>query len=151
MNERIKKVRKKLGLSQEEFANRIGLNSKATISLIEKGTSSITERFIKQVCTEFKVNEYWLRSGNGDIFLQPSENNIADLINEQGLSPIIEEILKAYFRIDKEEREMIFDGILEKIKTRNTNSQISDYRADLHEQIDKQLDEAEKRDILTGA
>jgi transcriptional regulator with XRE-family HTH domain len=66
VNERIKILRKKLGMTQEEFGNRIGL-SKSGISNIEKGTRGISERHIKLICTMFNTNESWLRTGEDSI------------------------------------------------------------------------------------
>lgn len=62
INERIKELRLKLGMSQEEFGNRIGL-SKSGISNIENGTRGVRERHIKLICSMFNVSEVWLKTG----------------------------------------------------------------------------------------
>lgn len=74
MNERIKKLRKELNLTLEKFGERLGIQ-KATLSKIENGTVSITERNIAAICREFNVNENWLRTGEGDIHIQISEED----------------------------------------------------------------------------
>lgn len=63
-NERIKLLREHLDLSQEAFGEAIGL-VKSSISNIEKGTRNVTDKHIKLICNEFKVNEEWLRTGAG--------------------------------------------------------------------------------------
>lgn len=75
MNERIKAIRKSfsIDLSQEAFGNRIGL-TKAAISKIESGVSNPSEQTILSICREFNVNEEWLRTGNGEMFNQLSED-----------------------------------------------------------------------------
>lgn len=65
INKRVKEVRKKLNLSQEEFGNKIGL-SKSGISNIEKGTRNVTSKHVKLICTIFNVNELWLTTGIDD-------------------------------------------------------------------------------------
>ncbi|MDE6365192.1 MAG: helix-turn-helix domain-containing protein, partial [Lachnospiraceae bacterium] len=65
MNERIKELRKELNLTLEKFGERLGIQ-KATLSKIENGTVSITERNIAAICREVNVNENWLRTGEGD-------------------------------------------------------------------------------------
>ena len=65
INERVKEVRKRLNLSQEEFGNRIGL-SKSGISNIEKGTRNVTSKHIKLIGAVFNINESWLMTGEPD-------------------------------------------------------------------------------------
>ena len=71
MNSRIAQVRKSQKISQDEFAKRLGL-TKNFISLIETGGRSPSERTILDICREFNVNEYWLRTGEGEMFRQKS-------------------------------------------------------------------------------
>lgn len=69
MNERIKLLRKTLGLSGEKFGEKIGIK-KVAISQIETGKQGVTEQTLKSICREFNVNEEWLRNGTGEIFIQ---------------------------------------------------------------------------------
>ena len=71
MNERIKQLRKELGLTLEEFGERIGLR-KSSLSQIENGVNGVTEQLIKSICREFNVREEWLRTGEGEMFVQMS-------------------------------------------------------------------------------
>lgn len=64
MNNRIKEIRKKLGLSQEEFGKRLRV-TKTSISKIEAGINNPSDQTIKLICSEFNVNEEWLRTGEG--------------------------------------------------------------------------------------
>jgi DNA-binding XRE family transcriptional regulator len=67
MIERLRAVRKKLGLNQWDFAKQIGL-TQTTISMIEVGSTALTEKNIKLICVTFNVNEHWLRTGQGEMF-----------------------------------------------------------------------------------
>ena len=73
MNERIKALRKVLGMSQDIFAEKLGL-TKNYISLIENGNRNLSEQSVKVLCKEFNVNEEWLRNGTGEMFLPVDRN-----------------------------------------------------------------------------
>ena len=64
MNERIKLVRKKANLSQEAFGERLMIG-KTSISKLERGENNPSDQTIKLLCSEFGVNEDWLRTGAG--------------------------------------------------------------------------------------
>lgn len=74
MNERLKKIRLFNKLSQEEFGKRIGIESRAHISSLEKGNRNITDRIINDVCREFNVNEDWFRYGTGEMTQKLTKN-----------------------------------------------------------------------------
>lgn len=67
MNERIKELRKALNLTQAEFGARIGVKAN-TITNYETGTRSPSDAVILSICREFNVNQYWLETGNGEMF-----------------------------------------------------------------------------------
>ena len=64
MNERLKLLRKNLGLSQEAFGTRLGVTGPG-ISKIESGDRNLTEQMTLSIIREFNVNEDWLRNGTG--------------------------------------------------------------------------------------
>lgn len=92
MNFRIRELRKALGLSQKVFAERIGLKQNA-ISYMEKNGSTITEQNIKAICSQFFVNEEWLRTGFGKMFLEidRKQKEFFDIFDE--LSPYLQDYL----------------------------------------------------------
>lgn len=67
MNTRIQQIRKTVGMTQDEFAEKIGL-SKNFVWMIEKGERIPSERTIKDICRTFKVNYTWLVHGSGEMF-----------------------------------------------------------------------------------
>lgn len=67
MNNRIKLLRKTLGLTQENFAQKIGI-TKSSVSLLESGQNKASSQTIYILCKEFNVNEKWLRNGTGEMF-----------------------------------------------------------------------------------
>lgn len=112
MNARIKELRKTLNLSQKDFAKKIGLKQNA-ISYMEKVGSTVTEQNIKTICSQFGVNEVWLRTGNGKMFLenQKKQKEFFDIFNE--LSPALQnyliktakDLLDTQSEIQKEEQK----------------------------------------------
>ena len=74
-NERIKKVRKSLGLTLEKFGERIGLK-KSAVSLIENGKNSVTDANVKAICREFGVDYIWLTTGDGEMFVDTDDDFI---------------------------------------------------------------------------
>lgn len=72
MNERLKKLRKVLDLTQQKFADRLGVK-RNTVGQWECGINSLTEQVITSICREFNVSENWLRTGEGEMFEQMTE------------------------------------------------------------------------------
>lgn len=88
MNNRIKQLRKKLNLTQQEFANRLGLK-RNSVANYETGRNTPIDPIITSICREFNVNEDWLRNGTGgtDNMFVPEDaiylQNIGKLGNEK--------------------------------------------------------------------
>ena len=72
-NERVKEVRKTLGLTLEKFGDRLGIK-KAAVSKIEKGENSLTDANIKAICREFSVDYMWLTTGEGEMFVETDDD-----------------------------------------------------------------------------
>jgi transcriptional regulator with XRE-family HTH domain len=66
--ERIKEIRTRMGLSQVEFSERIFV-SKSFYGDIEIGKKKVNDRIIFIVCKQFNVNEDWVRTGKGEMFI----------------------------------------------------------------------------------
>lgn len=80
MNERLKKLRKALDLTQQEFADRIG-SKRNTIAKYETDINVPSAAVISLICREFNVNEEWLRNGTGEMFIeQTPDEEIATFV-----------------------------------------------------------------------
>lgn len=75
MKERLKEIRKSNpnGKTQEAFANYLEI-SKENISSYESGRRNPSDAFIKLVCEKCNVNENWLRTGNGEMFMPETKD-----------------------------------------------------------------------------
>ena len=71
IGERIKKVRKELNLTQQDFAERIGATQN-TMTRYENGKINPSSAAITLICRTFHVNETWLREGTGPMLTQPT-------------------------------------------------------------------------------
>ncbi|NPV89242.1 MAG: helix-turn-helix transcriptional regulator [Firmicutes bacterium] len=68
ISKRLKAIRLDYGLSQVDFAKRIGITN-AYVSKIEKGKTIPSEALIRLICKEFKINELWLKNGESPVYL----------------------------------------------------------------------------------
>ena len=92
MKNRMKDLRKTLGLTQQQFADKIGIK-RNTIAQYETGRNEPITPIINYICREFNVNEKWLRNGEGEMFLtqpqsqlQPQETDITKFAGEMLLN-----------------------------------------------------------------
>lgn len=72
IGERIKKLRKHLDLTQQKFGERIGIKGN-TVAQYELGRNEPIDAVLSLLCKEFNVNENWLRTGEGEMFEQLTE------------------------------------------------------------------------------
>ena len=84
-NERIKEVRKTLGLTLDKFGERVGMK-KSSLSQVENCTNAVSGQLRTAVCREFHVREEWLRTGEGEMFEDRTPDQAivdfaADLVN----------------------------------------------------------------------
>nr|DAW92457.1 MAG TPA: helix-turn-helix domain protein [Caudoviricetes sp.] len=86
MNERIRELREFFGKSQEDFAQSLEL-SRNYISLVENGQRNMSSHTIKVLCTLYDVNENWLRTGEGMMFVEKTEDEeISEMLADIQLS-----------------------------------------------------------------
>lgn len=71
--ERVKEVRKTLGLTLDKFGEKLGVG-KTAISKIEKGENNLTEQMTKSICREFNVDYMWLTTGEGEMFVETDDD-----------------------------------------------------------------------------
>lgn len=108
MNERIKEIRKALGLSQDEFGRRLGV-TRGAVTNIELNKVAPKPLFVDLICREFGVNELWLREGIGEMFQERtrSEELAAFFGDVQAEGGFKEAFLTILSRLGPEEWELI--------------------------------------------
>ena len=125
MTERIKEIRRAVGCTQQEFADRLGLK-RNTIATYEIGKAVPSDRTISDICREFRVSEVWLRTGEGEMFLRQTEaEQLAEITTRMELDqddPFISMItsaVKSYYRLTETEKSAIsklVDGMIEDLQ-----------------------------------
>ena len=119
MKERLKELRKSLGLTQQEFADRLHIK-RTNIGNYEVGVSLPPDSVVALICREFNVSEEWLRNGTGEMFIPMSlDEEIASFIGD--IQSDIEENFKKRFisalsKLDEDEWifiEKFMESILE--------------------------------------
>lgn len=110
INNRFKEVRKALGFSQKEFALKLGM-TQSSVSWNEQPHSNIKEHNIKMICSIFNVNENWLRTGEGQMFVIPDLFSLDKFIEEHGMTALELELVKTYFEIPFDIRKEIMDRL----------------------------------------
>lgn len=86
MKDRFKELRKELNVTQQEFADKLKI-SRNFVAQIEMGRKVPSDRTIDDVCREFNVNEEWLRTGNGDMFVPG--------IKDKQISAMLADVMKS--------------------------------------------------------
>lgn len=125
VTERIKEIRRAVGCTQQEFADRLGLK-RNTIATYEIGKAVPSDRTISDICREFRVSEVWLRTGEGEMFLRQTEaEQLAEITTRMELDqddPFISMItsaVKSYYRLSETEKAAIsklVDGMIEDLQ-----------------------------------
>ncbi len=119
MHERIKKVRKYNNMTQNEFAEHLGV-TRSVISNIELNRLAKPEQkasLIKLISKEFSVNEEWLLYGTGEMFIPTTNDKLKQLSVEYNLSKLEETFFNSYLNLDEKKRETVcqfFEDILSK-------------------------------------
>ena len=115
--ERVKEVRKSLNLTMEQFGNKLGV-TKVAISNIEKEKRNLTEQMSRAICREFNVREEWLKTGEGEMYQQLSEDEeiagiVSDLLEEgkdNAFYGIILEIAKTYNELSPASQKVLTEA-----------------------------------------
>ena len=109
MKERLKKLRKMLGLTQREFGERIGVKPN-TIATYEIGRNEPIDAVVSLICREFNVNEVWLRTGKEPMFAEISEDEeLTQIFSAIAVSDdaLIKRIIRAYWKLNDNEKEIV--------------------------------------------
>lgn len=105
MNERIRELRKKLGMNQKEFGKKIDV-SQNIVSTMEQSGGTVTDRNFNAICKTFNVNPDWLRNGEGEMFRehQPKEALIQSVVGEFELNDTETALLRSFLELPAEHR-----------------------------------------------
>lgn len=113
MNERLKILRKALGLTMEGLGNRLGVG-KSAINKLEKGENNITDQMQKSIIREFDVNPEWLLHGTGEMFATHSHDEevamyTQDILDSEDdeIAKIIQDFIVVYGKLDSDSKAVL--------------------------------------------
>lgn len=107
MDKRLKELRKILNLTQQEFADKLGIK-RNTIANYESGRNEPIGSVFSLICKEFNVNENWLRNGIGSMFIEPSEFSIDKYAEQKNLTMKEKKILQGFMDLEPNVRNAIY-------------------------------------------
>ena len=117
MNERTLEIIKTLGIKKTEFAKRLNL-SQPYVSELCSGKKLPSDRTIADICREFNIDENWLRTGEGEMRIQLTENAQFDLVCQElkfsGKHEVIKQILMVYWDLPDDKKDIV-DKLVEDI------------------------------------
>ncbi|MFG6378319.1 MAG: helix-turn-helix domain-containing protein [Lachnospiraceae bacterium] len=115
MVERILKIREVSKLSQEKFAEKLGL-SRNFINQVENGKKNFSDRTISDICKKIiidgkTINENWLKTGEGIMLNKLTTNQeiqlFANNIMEQTNESFCKRFVRALSKLDEEDWKTI--------------------------------------------
>lgn len=125
MNDRIKELRKNLKLTQQGFADRLGVK-RNTVAQWEIGINNLSEQVAKSICREFNVFETWLRTGEGEMFVL-KEDALDELVKQYGLSDGDHVLIEKFLRLKPVERQAVITYMQDVVATLNAGTALPGY------------------------
>lgn len=104
--ERIKAIRKELGLTLEKFGEKLGVG-KTAISKIEKNERNLTDQMAKSICREYNVDYDYLMYGEGDMFTDLPKTIVDKLCMQFDLDDFDRAVVEMYLDLPAELRQAI--------------------------------------------
>lgn len=123
MNNRIKKLRSTLKMTQEDLGKWLGI-TKSGVSEIEAGRRKVTEQHIIMLVNH-GVNEQWIRTGEEPMMIEATTFSLDEFITKQGGTELEKEIIRTYFELPEDIRKTILEhfkqkfGLQEKLKEKS--------------------------------
>ena len=110
LKDRIRKIRRDLDLTQQEFADRLGVK-RGAIANYEIGRNVPADSVVALICREFNVNEEWLRDGTGEMFAPDASDELEALVKKYDLSNADQVLIEKYVNLKAGSRETIINFI----------------------------------------
>ena len=152
MNARIKEVREVKGLSQADFAELLNLK-RNSISLIEVGKRNPSDRTILDICNKFNVSEEWLRTGEGEMFIETPSSTMDQLKKEFNLESFDYNLVYQYLKLDADQRRTVRDFFYNVVESGSLDEDLFSEAPKTPEELEKEfppVEENPERNKETG-
>lgn len=120
MHERLKLLRKQLRLTQQEFADKLGI-SRGNIAAYEVAKNAPSDAVILLICRYFNVNEEWLRNGVGDMFIPEPVTELDALKERYGLSKAACALIDVFVNMNEKDQQTVLDFVVHAADTIREN------------------------------
>lgn len=114
LGDRIKEIRKGLGLTMKAFGSSLGL-SESAISRIESGSANPSDGIVKLICSKYHVDYFWLTEGIGEPFLDDMDAIVDELAAEKGYDAKTAELVKRLFSLPEDQFNIVL-GMIKNMK-----------------------------------
>ena len=111
LHERIKKIRVDLELTQQQYADELGV-SRDTVNNLERGRMQIKEMYIRLICKTFRVNYFWLTEEKGEPFIGVPDIIMDDVIEEYNLDDTDRCLIEEYVKLSPDSRTVIKEYLM---------------------------------------
>lgn len=142
--DRIKKLRKELNLTQQEFSEALGVG-RGVISMYESGNNKPSEAVLNLICRQYHVNKDWLRTGEGEMFRQDKDSVIASL--RDALPNLIDDaarVVEMFADLPQEDQRKTIDFL------RRVSAEIFDQGEPLVQELRAELDAQKNTPAASG-
>jgi DNA-binding XRE family transcriptional regulator len=107
MKDRIRYFRKDVKkLTQDEFRKEINL-SRSNLASIETGAVKLTDRVIADICKTFNISEHWLRTGEGNMYVESDASLVDSLAKQMNMSAEQRKLMEIFLSMSDEKRDSI--------------------------------------------
>jgi len=144
INERIKEIRNKIKLNQRDFAAKIKVGQ-PTLAMFETGQRTPKDIHIKAICTEFNVNEEWLRTGEGEMFKREATTLVEQFAREYSLDEFQTKMIEKFVSLDEHQRSIISNYVKSLIEDSTQIEPVSEYDGLSLDELEHRRAEAERQ------
>lgn len=147
IGDNIKELRRVLGLTQQKFADRLGVKQ-ATLSMVESGKSNASRQLLMAVSREFGVRIEWLETGEGEIFIEHDMSILEQLAAEYNLDEKSRELIENFLKLPPDIREQVATAVANAAKYYPRREEVSKPDSELttEEAMEKVRYEWEKKE-----
>lgn len=117
--ERVKEVRKALGLTLDKFGEKVGVK-KQTVSRIENGVNNVTDQMVLSICREFNVNYDFLMNGEGEMFDDLPQTVLDELCAQYDLDDLDRTLVEMYIEMPEQVRDYLKQEIRKRLLKEDT-------------------------------
>lgn len=117
--ERVREIRKELGLTLEKFGEKLGVKKNA-ISQLENGRNALTDQMVKAICREYNVNYDYLMNGEGEMFDDLPQTVLDELCVQYDLDDLDRTLVEMYIEMPEQVRDYLKQEIRKRFLKEDT-------------------------------